>query len=855
MKDKNWLALNISAIIFSIICLTWILATEASAMTVWTDHATVKIRQKTTPKIDQTSATLKAAKNEFESFQLIVTADGGNLNGVDVNVSNLIDTRGNSISSNSIMIYKEAFINITTISDMQGAAGPWPDALIPKKDEYVGEVRNAFPLSVTAGQNQPIWIEIYVPPTTVAGIYSGSATVTATGQTSVVVPIQLTVWDFSLPSTSSLKSAFAIDYHVLPQGHGLTSTVFSPTNTEHIRLTQLYAKANLLHRVSDSLLPGPQAMGGMTGSAVNWAAFDTAFGPFFDGTVSLPGKKLPGNKMTSYQMSFYSHETDIPFLRGVAQHFKTKGWFDRLYQYTCDEPPFGCAWSTIATRAQALHQADPDLRTMVTASLQNATAGGVADYIDLFSPTIRYMDDKFISYRADHSMVGNQRSKYGPETWWYQACGSHGCGFVGGDASDPQGYNMDWPATMIDLPAMFSRIMEWESFKYNIQGEVYYEMVYAYGAGDPWVSQRYFGGNGDGTLYYPGKPSKIGGTQDIPIESIRLKLIREGQEDYEYMHLLKVLGEEAYAQEQVGTIVTNTYTWDRDPLNLYTAREKMAARIVAHVAAGVILPTPPPPATAPEPIVNNEIPQTPGTNSAPGNIPPTAAIVVTVNATDPLTLSFDGATSHAADGSIISYIWNFGDGNEDSIVSPSHHYAATGTYSVTLSVTDAVGASDSTSIIVSVTNVAHAPVAAWSATTNTPFLYAFDASASDGGSGTLTEYRWDFGDLTIGAGQKVDHLYTAPGTYQVELTVVNDAGKSATATWSVEVLAATASAVVGNSPAASSGGGGGGGCGMLMPAVNAPIDIRQAISYLLLVFSPFGGLFWRNIKRKKRPTT
>ncbi|MDC4203900.1 MAG: DUF4091 domain-containing protein [Candidatus Manganitrophus sp.] len=165
---------------------------------------------------------------------------------------------------------------------------------------------------------------------------------------------------------------------------------------------------------------------------------------------------------------------------------------------------------------------------------------------------------------------------------------------------DSEGYHLDWPAYMIDLPAMFSRIMEWQAFKYNVQGELYYDMVYAYGQRDPWVNQYDFGGNGDGTLYYPGRPNKIGGTSHIPIESIRLKLLREGMEDYEYMHLLKTLGEEAYADEQVAQVVTNVYTWSKNPLLLYDAREKMGSRISVLQGGANPAPTPtpepPPPA-------------------------------------------------------------------------------------------------------------------------------------------------------------------------------------------------------------------------------------------------------------------
>ena len=570
----------------------------AEAMLVWTDHATVKIRREislTAPSTEQTSAVLKAAKNESEAFQLIVSADQGDLSEVDVTVSDLADPNGNTISSSAIMIYKEAYINITTLSTVEGKLGYWPDALIPKKDEYAGEVRNAFPFSVTSGRNQPVWIEIYVPQTAAAGVYTGAATVTAANQTPVTVPIELTVWNFVLPSTSTLRSAYSNKKHQKPIGHGLGSAYLN-----QLDLIKSYGKANLLHRITNDYLPGPQVMTG------GWDAFTAKYGPLMDGTERLPGGKLPGAKMTSYRMSIWGYETEDTKKKENTQHTAAKGWINRLFAYLLDEPKLSdpAQWQTINDRVRALHQADSRLKGLVTTTIQNATDFGITQCgspriepcVDLFTPTIRYMDNKTTGQAPGEEVpggadtIGNQRSKYGPEVWWYQACGSHGCGIMGGGTYDPLGYHTGWPAFIIDLPALFSRVMQWGSFKYNIQGELYYDMVYAYGQRDPWVSQFDFAGNGDGTLYYPGTPSKIGGTKHIPIESIRLKLIREGMEDYEYMNLLARLGDGDYAQRQVASVMDHTYDWSRNPNDFYQARENMAMQILSHNSAGEPIP-------------------------------------------------------------------------------------------------------------------------------------------------------------------------------------------------------------------------------------------------------------------------
>ena len=79
---------------------------------------------------------------------------------------------------------------------------------------------------------------------------------------------------------------------------------------------------------------------------------------------------------------------------------------------------------------------------------------------------------------------------------------------------------------------------------------------------------RALGGNGDGTLFYPGTTAKIGGTQPVPVPSIRLALIRDGMEDYELLHM----SDAATAQAAASSFITNSYTFDNDPAKLQAAR-------------------------------------------------------------------------------------------------------------------------------------------------------------------------------------------------------------------------------------------------------------------------------------------
>jgi hypothetical protein len=526
-------------------------APPARAVQVWTALSSEKILPGAAARADA-SAQLTAARNEFEAFQIVLTGTASNVSAQASELSGPGTIQG-------VRLYREALINLTNASALDGGTGSWPDALVPDVDETVGERRNAFPFSVPAGESRAIWVEVHVPRDAAPGDYAGSVKVTWDGG-EATVPVALTVWPFAIPSTSSLKSAFGMSYGTLATAHGVTGDALSA-------LRARYGSLALDHRITLSKIDDGN------GSLDHFAS---SFGPELDGTA---GGALDGAELTALQ--YMGGSSDYG---SWASFFATRNWTDRLFQYTCDEPPLTCAWSDIPTRASAARAVSPALRTLVTTTLEEADAQGVTSSIDIMVPVVNYLDDRPGSTRA-----GPQRARYDAflsgsprrELWAYQSCMSHGCGGTVnmGSPTASDRYYTGWPSYVIDSSAVRNRAMEWLSFRYDVSGELYYETTMAY-AHDPWSNQWDFSGNGDGTLFYPGTPAAIGGTTQVPVASIRLKMIRKGMEDYEYLKLLSDLGDPTLAHEIADGLFPNAYSTDQSPQDLMAARDRIARRIV-----------------------------------------------------------------------------------------------------------------------------------------------------------------------------------------------------------------------------------------------------------------------------------
>jgi uncharacterized repeat protein (TIGR01451 family) len=151
------------------------------------------------------------------------------------------------------------------------------------------------------------------------------------------------------------------------------------------------------------------------------------------------------------------------------------------------------------------------------------------------------------------------------------------------------------------------------------------------------------------------------------------------------------------------------------------------------------------------------------------NTPPTASFTTSTSAPS-LEVSFtDTSTSEDLDP-IVSRVWDFGDGEIAEGETVGHTYAAEGTYTVTLTVSDGTAAAQARQ---SITVGNRAPTASFISERDTanPLLLRFDGSGSSDPDGDALTYRWDFRDGTTGEGETASHTFPSKGFRVVRLTV------------------------------------------------------------------------------------
>ncbi len=149
---------------------------------------------------------------------------------------------------------------------------------------------------------------------------------------------------------------------------------------------------------------------------------------------------------------------------------------------------------------------------------------------------------------------------------------------------------------------------------------------------------------------------------------------------------------------------------------------------------------------------------------------------------DGLAVDFDATGSQAANGhTITTYAWDFGDDETGTGANATHLYATSGTYTVTLTVTDDQGLTDTATQQVTV----HQNPAASFTVTGDSLSASVDASASQAfDSASVAKYTWDWGDTTDPEDTTTataSHTYASNGTYTITLVVTDSTGATSAA--------------------------------------------------------------------------
>ena len=522
--------------------------TSTGGITIWVTDTLARVQPTDAPGTAR-SAAIKAARNEYEAFQVIVRAPSGQgLTGVNATVSDLVGP--GTIPRANVTLYRAHYVTVTQSSP----ASPYPpgryaDALIPFTHPETGQPLGgrfpAAPFPVSAGQNQPIWVEVYVPTTASPGTYTGTVTVTASGASATVVPITLTVWNFTLPRVSSYRSVFGELWNAW------TPFGLSPGSAAGIELDWRFAKAALAHRVTPS-----RPMKTLGWYAPDGAALpvDDRMREWFD-TLGGAAWKIPeffGDPLGADRPKM------IRYLRTLYDYLAVRGWADRAFIYPTrnDEPSSSQSYQQIRDYAAMVHEANPNLKVLVTEqpTPENGSWGTLTGSVDVWAPSIH----------AYSAAAAQARQAAGDEVFVYTT-GAYGTGS---------------PSFLIDYPLLDYRVHPWIGWVNRVDGLLYWQMTHWTEVADVWTDVRTlrWGGhafNGDGSLFYPGNAVGYEG----PIVSARLKALRDGMEDYEYLKLLSGILGVSTADTLARTVGTTYGSWNTSPLNLQTTRETLGRRI------------------------------------------------------------------------------------------------------------------------------------------------------------------------------------------------------------------------------------------------------------------------------------
>ncbi|MCL5281893.1 MAG: DUF4091 domain-containing protein [Planctomycetes bacterium] len=520
------------------------------------------------------SVEIFAARGETESFQVIVTAAGGNLRNVTAEMSPLQGPGGASLPADKVTLYREIFIPVRYSSPQATEppgliadplvpfVNPYTNARVPEprwRDKGLEGARfGAVGFELWPDRHQPLWVDVQVPKDAAPGVYSGTFSVRAQNAERATIPVRVTVWHFTLPEGPTHENHFG-NFSYVARYYKLDE------NSEKYRtLEDRYIAAMAAHRLNPPLPRRLLPKVGEDGAAQFDEDTDRQITEFV-ARYHVTNFEVP--RAPFRDMLTTNRSKAIRYYQSWYAYLQKKGWAERAYLYMLDEPNTKEAYDEVRQLGALVHEGAPRLRRLVVEQpyTQNPDWGSLDEAVDIWCPLFAFLEETSIK----------RVQSEGDTVWSYTA-------LVQKAPSYEPGYekvkNDNPPYWQIDFPVLSYRIATWLNRRYGVTGLLYWTTVcWTSPQRDPWDSPGFrLNFNGEGMLFYPGEDAGIDG----PVTTIRLKNLRDGMEDYEYFTLLeKRKGKEA-VDEIVRTAVPTWGSWDQDPYHLLKLRERIAREIV-----------------------------------------------------------------------------------------------------------------------------------------------------------------------------------------------------------------------------------------------------------------------------------
>ena len=263
--------------------------------------------------------TLAGARNEIVAFQLLIEAVAPPLEDIVVSTGSLTGPRNFAIPAANLHPYRLWYIQDRQwMPELCIPLDPAKGFRIPDPDNKVPEQRN-----------QAVVVDVVIPKDAPAGMYNGALCVRAAGVEPFEVPVQLEVWPIDLPDTLSFNCELNA-YSSAP----LTRD-YSWFRLAHAHRTTLnvlpYSQDGTVKPVYDL----PREGKGQTMRIADWTKYDDYFGPLLDGSA-FAGLPREGTPLASQYLPFFEN-WPIPFREHYAfkstdmqEHFLTAGPIESL---------------------------------------------------------------------------------------------------------------------------------------------------------------------------------------------------------------------------------------------------------------------------------------------------------------------------------------------------------------------------------------------------------------------------------------------------------------------------------------------------------------------------------------------